>query len=152
MSVRFRNLRDKLSRAVFLTAALIAVAVTLVGGMPAGATDRSGGQRVIPAAPAIAQNHASQDGGGGQGGGGGGQGGGGDGGQAGGGQGGGGPGGGGGQGGGGGGGDQGGGGQGGGGQGAGQGGYGGGAPARANDDPWAADAASDNGFSDEPPF
>ena len=33
----------------------------------------------------------------------------------------------------------------------GQGGYGGGAPARTNDDPWAADA-SDSGFSDEPPF
>jgi len=33
----------------------------------------------------------------------------------------------------------------------GQGGYGGGAPARASDDPWAADA-SDSGFSDEPPF
>ena len=33
-----------------------------------------------------------------------------------------------------------------------QGGYGGGAGGRANDDPWAADSASDNGFSDEPPF
>jgi len=33
-----------------------------------------------------------------------------------------------------------------------QGGYGGGAGGRANDDPWAADSGSDNGFSDEPPF
>lgn len=33
----------------------------------------------------------------------------------------------------------------------GQGGYGGSAP-RPADDPWAADAGSDNGFSDEPPF
>ena len=33
----------------------------------------------------------------------------------------------------------------------GQGGYGGSA-GRANDDPWAADSGSDNGFSDEPPF
>ena len=39
-----------------------------------------------------------------------------------------------------------------GGQGGGQGGYGGGAGGRANDDPWAADSGSDNGFSDEPPF
>jgi single-strand DNA-binding protein len=39
-----------------------------------------------------------------------------------------------------------------GGQGGGQGGYGGGAGARASDDPWAADASGDNGFSDEPPF
>ena len=39
-----------------------------------------------------------------------------------------------------------------GGQGGGQAGYGGGAAARPSDDPWAADPASDNGFSDEPPF
>jgi single-strand DNA-binding protein len=39
-----------------------------------------------------------------------------------------------------------------GGQGGGQGGYGGGAAGRTSDDPWAADAGSDNGFSDEPPF
>jgi single-strand DNA-binding protein len=39
-----------------------------------------------------------------------------------------------------------------GGQSGGQGGYGGGASARAADDPWAADPAGDNGFSDEPPF
>ena len=31
-------------------------------------------------------------------------------------------------------------------------GYGGGGSARGNDDPWASDAGSDNGFSDEPPF
>jgi single-strand DNA-binding protein len=41
----------------------------------------------------------------------------------------------------------------GGGQGGGQGGYGGGGGGRANDDPWASDAAAgDTGFSDEPPF
>jgi single-strand DNA-binding protein len=39
-----------------------------------------------------------------------------------------------------------------GGQGGGQAGYGGGAGGRPADDPWAADAAGDNGFSDEPPF